>query len=202
MNYKDLESVRKGWIERHWQYKMMRWNEFDYSILSNVIYKKKTGKGKNGTYNDVIMMADTETSKPHDYEELDEFGNPEPHENHVCCWSISIRFFHMNIVTLYGARPSEFCLMLRNIRTWLQGDDIYLYFHNLSYDHMFLRQFLYKEFGAPTKSLVTKPHYPVTLRFNNGYVIKDNIRYYRDTRRDNRICFDEQRRVISQRSRL
>ena len=66
MNYKDLESIRKGWIERHWQYKMMRWNEFDYSILSNVIYKKKTGKGKNGTYNDVIMMADTETSKPHD----------------------------------------------------------------------------------------------------------------------------------------
>ena len=175
MNYKDLESIRKGWIERHWQYKMMRWNEFDYSILSNVIYKKKTGKGKNGTYNDVIMMADTETSKPHDYEELDEFGNPEPHENHVCCWSISIRFFHMNIVTLYGARPSEFCLMLRNIRTWLQGDDIYLYFHNLSYDHMFLRQFLYKEFGAPTKSLVTKPHYPVTLRFNNGFVIKDSL---------------------------
>ena len=175
MNYKDLESVRKGWIERHWQYKMLRWDEFDYSILSNVIYKKKTGKGKNGTYNDCIMMADTETSKPHDYKELDEFGNPDPHENHICAWSISIRFFHMNIVTLYGSRPSEFCMMLKNIRTWLKGDEIYLYFHNLSYDHMFLRQFLYEEFGAPTKSLVTKPYYPVSLRFNNGLVIKDSL---------------------------
>ena len=175
MNYKDLESIRKGWIEKHWQYKMMRWNDFDYSILSNVIYKKKTGMGKNGTYNDCIMMADTETSKPRDYEELDEFGNPEPHENHICCWSISIRFFHMNIVTLYGARPSEFCMMLRNIRQWLKGDDIYLYFHNASYDHMFLRGFLYQEFGAPTKSLVTKPYYPVNLRFNNGIIIRDSL---------------------------
>ena len=175
MKYKDLESVRKGWIERHWKYQILRWDEFDYSILSNVIYKKKTGKGRTGTYNDIIMMADTETSKPHDYEELDEFGNPEPHENHVCCWSISIRFFHMNIVTLYGARPSEFCAMLRNVRNMLQGDDMYVYFHNMSYDHMFLRQFLYKEFGAPTKSLITKPHYPVTLRFNNGIVLRDSL---------------------------
>ena len=175
MRYKDLEDMRSAWLKTHWHYQMMRWNEFDFSILSNVIYKKKTGKGRSGTYNDCIMMADTETSKPHDYEELDEFGNPEPHENHVCCWSISIRFFHMNIVTLYGATPSEFCMMLRNVRNHLQGDDMYLYFHNLSYDHQHLRRFLYKEFGVPKKTLITKPHYPVTLRFSNNIVIKDSL---------------------------
>lgn len=175
MKYADLETVRSGWIRRHWSYKMLYWTDFDYTILKNVLYKKKTGKGRSGTYNDCIMMADTETSKPHDYEDLDEFDNPDPHENHICCWSISIRFFHMNIVTLYGARPSEFIAMLRNVRNMLQGDDIFLYFHNMSYDHFFLRSYLYDAFGTPKKALNTKPHYPVSMRFNNGLILKDSL---------------------------
>lgn len=175
MRYQDLEAVRSGWLKKHWEYKMIRWNEFNYMILSNVLYKKKTGKGRSGTYNDVIIMADTETSKPEDWHELDEFGNTDPVPNHVCAWSISFRFFHMNIVTLYGNRPSEFCMMLHNLRTVLLGDDIYIYFHNMSYDHTFLRRFIYKEFGEPKKALNTKPHYPVQVRFNNGIVIKDSL---------------------------
>ena len=175
MSYKDLEAVRIAWLNDNWSYQMLYWDKFNYLILSNVIYKKKTGKFKSGTFSDVIMMADTETSKSEDYKELDEFGNPEPCENHVCAWSLSIRFFHRNIVTLYGSRPSEFTACLHNIRNVLPGDEFYLYFHNLSYDHFFLRRFIYKEFGAPTKTLNTKPHYPISLRFNNGMIIKDSL---------------------------
>ena len=43
MRYKDLEDIRSGWLQKHWQYKMMHWLDFDYTILKNVIYKKKTG---------------------------------------------------------------------------------------------------------------------------------------------------------------
>ena len=175
MRYTDLERTRSEWIRRHWDYKLLRWDEFDYQLLNNVLYKKKTGKGRAGTYNDVIIMADTETSKRPDWHELDEFGNTDPQENHICAWSISFRFFHMNIVTLYGTRPSEFCMMLHNLRNVLKGDDIYIYFHNLSYDHFFLRRFIYQEFGIPKKELNTKPHYPVSLKFNNGIVLKDSL---------------------------
>lgn len=175
MRYTDLERTRSAWVSKNWTYKLLRWDEFDYNLLNNVLYKKKTGKGRSGTYNDIIIMADTETSKRKDWHELDEFGNTDPQENHICAWSISFRFFHMNIVTLYGTRPSEFIMMLRNLRNVLKGDDIYIYFHNLSYDHFFLRRFLYDAFGTPKKMLSTKPHYPVSIKFNNNIIFRDSL---------------------------
>ena len=61
------------------QYKMVFWDKFDYKILSqNIMFYKKKGKFKTGTLNDVIIAADTETSKHHDRVVYDEFGNNEP----------------------------------------------------------------------------------------------------------------------------
>ena len=175
MRYKDLEAVRTSWLNDHWTYKRSKWNEFDYFILNNVLYKKKTGKGRIGTYNDVIIAADTETSKPEGFRDFDDAGNPIANENHICAWTITIRFFHRNIATLYGSRPSEMMAAFNNIRAVLKGDDIFVYFHNLSFDQTFLRRFFYREWGFPSKQLNTKPHYPVQIRFKNGYVIKDSL---------------------------
>lgn len=174
MDYKRIEAARAFKLSTY-QYVMVPYILFDYSVLHNVIYKFKTGKGKKGTYNDCIIMADTETSKSRDAEFLDEFGNPDPTPNHVCAWTISIRFFHKNICTLYGTKPSEFVDCLKILRKSLKGDDIYIYFHNLNYDWTFLRSFLIREFGKPVKQLNTKPHYPIYIEFENNIKIKDSL---------------------------
>ena len=175
MRYKDLERIRSAYLKKHHKYKMVRWDRFDYTILSNILYKKKTGRGREGTYNDCIIMADTETSKDHNYRMYDEFGNPDPSPNHVCAWTISIRFFHMNIVTLWGTKPSQFTETLEKIRSILQGDDIYIYWHNLAYDWIFLRQFMFKRFGFPKKQLNTKSLYPICIKWENGIIFKDSL---------------------------
>lgn len=148
---------------------MIAWNKFDYEILTrNIMYYRKKGKYQKGTYNDVIIAADTETSKSHEL-------SKDPLPNHVCAWTISIRAYHCNIVTLYGTRPSEMMEALKLINKALKGDETYIYFHNLAYDYVFLRLFLFKEFGTPVKELNTKPHYPIMLCFNNGLIIKDSL---------------------------
>ena len=43
-------------------YVFCHWNEFDFSILKNIECRHKEG-AKSVTYNNLIMMADTETSK-------------------------------------------------------------------------------------------------------------------------------------------
>lgn len=157
------------------KYEMVFWSKFDYGVLKNIMYYKKKGKNQKGTWNDIIVMADTETSKSHDRKFLDEFGNPDPSPNHVVAWTISMRAYHMNIVTLYGTRPSDMMACMRKIKKALQGDELYIYFHNMSYDYVFLRLFLFKEFGEPEKALNTKPHYPISIRFSNGIILKDSL---------------------------
>lgn len=158
------------------QYKMVFWDKFDYKILSqNIMFYKKKGKFKTGTWNDVIIAADTETSKHHDRVAYDEFGNNEPLPNHIVAWTISIRAYHMNIVTLYGTRPSEFISALKKIRKALKGDDIYIYWHNMPYDYVFIRLFMFDAFGKPKKELNVKPHYPIMLGFKNGIIFKDSL---------------------------
>lgn len=132
------------------------------------MYYKKKGKFQKGTWNDIIIGADTETSKGHEI-------TKDTQANHVCAWTISIRAYHANIVTLYGTRPSEMMQAFGKIRDALKGDIFYVYFHNAAYDWFFLRRFFYAYFGYPTKELNTKPHYPIMLGFENGMIIKDSL---------------------------
>lgn len=148
---------------------MCFWNNFDYSVLTNnIMYYRKKGKFQKGTWNDIIIAADTESSKGHEITE-------EPQPNHICAWTISFRAYHKNIATIYGNKPSEMMSAFHKIRESLKGDDIYIYFHNLSWDYVFIRLFIFKEFGTPVKQLNTKPHYPIMLGFANGIILKDSL---------------------------
>ena len=171
------KQVRENttWLKEHQPYEMIYFTDFYYKTLNHIIYKKKTGYGIKGTYNDCIIMADTETSKHPDQVMYDEFGNEEPLPNHVVAWTISIRAYHMNIVTLYGSRPSEFITCLNMIRKHLKGEDIYIYWHNMPYDWFFLRAYCLDAFGKPVSQLNIKSHYPINIRFPNNIVFKDSL---------------------------
>ena len=88
-------------------------------------------------------MADTETAKSIEY--------PRILDNYVVAWSMAFRAFNKNLVTLYGHKPSEFIECLKEMRENLPGKDIYIYFHNLSYDWPFLRKWMIASFGKPVK---------------------------------------------------
>ena len=164
-----IAAVHRDYFHKFWRYRMVKWNNFDYSVLTkNIMYYCKKGKYQKGTWNDVIIAADTETSKGHEISE-------DPMPNHICAWTISFRAYHCNICTIYGTKPSEMMNAFQNIRDALKGDEFYVYFHNWSYDHFFLRAFLYHAFGTPVKELNTKPHYPIMIGFGNGMIIKDSL---------------------------
>lgn len=150
-----------GYIRSHYQ-------SFDYNILSKILYEKRSGRGDNDSYNDCIIMLDTETSKKID-------DPSQIWRNHVVCFTISIRTMHHNICTLYGHRPSELVDALDRILQHLKGDRTLVYVHNLPYDWVFIRKFLFKKFGNPEKQLNVKPHYPINIEFHNGLILRDSL---------------------------
>ena len=162
--YKDIYNFRCK-LYQQWEYELEYWKSFDYTSLSWVMWRKRSGR-KDDTYNDVIIMGDTETSKSKIMGVSD---------NHICAWTISIRAFNTNICTLYGTLPQHFCECINRILEQFEGKETYLYFHNLSYDWQFLRKFMFKAWGYPEKQLNVKPHVPLTITFNNGLVIKDSL---------------------------
>lgn len=166
MNFTELATVHKKWLDSHWSYKLIHWSDFNYNILSNIMYKHRAGRGSNKTYNDCLIMADTETSKKY-YDRVC--------QNHVVAWTISIRSFNTNIVTLYGHRPDSMVNCINKLLNSMSGEDTFIYFHNLAYDWVFIRKFLFREFGLPEKQLNTKSHYPIYIRFFNGLILKDSL---------------------------
>ena len=151
-------------------YSLQFWDSFDYSILSQIRTVTRPSKKEKTTYNDVIMMADTETSKDHIPEHKKDIA-----ENHVVCWSLAIRAFEYNLVTLYGRYPEDFSKCVQKIMDAMAGDKTILYFHNLGYDWTFLRRFIMADFGTPKGQLNIKPYYPVYIEFKNGLIIKDSL---------------------------
>lgn len=141
------------------------WKEFDFSILKNIECRHKEG-AKSVTYNNLIMMADTETSKK---------TTEKVWHNHIVAWSIALRTYEHNICTLWGQDPREFPEMLECILGQMEGEETYLYFHNLQYDHCFLRRFMYAHFGEPVKQLNIRPLYPLTIRYGGGLIVKDSL---------------------------
>ena len=166
MTRKELEEVRRKWLDGHVKYSMCLWSDFKYEILSNILYIRRSGRGTNDTWADCIIMADTETSK--------KCAKKEGH-NHVCAFTISIRAFDRNLVTLYGHNPEEFVECLSKIRDNITADHIIVFFHNMPYDYTFLRRFLYAKFGTPEKQLNIKSHYPLFMNFSNGIQIRDSL---------------------------
>ena len=175
-NLSNTESTR-NYINQYCPYKMLHHDEFDYSILHLIRSMKKPGSQKNAkSYNDVIIMADTETSKKGQNGYRIEKGLKKvlPVQNHVCAWTISIRAYHANIVTLWGRHPSSMIESIKLILEQLPGQQTFIFFHNLSYDWTFLRKFFFNAFGFPVSQLNTKPHYPILIYFQNGLILRDS----------------------------
>ena len=63
MTRTELYNIRRDYLSKHHSYKMVHWIDFNYAILNNIMYRKRAGRGSNNTYNEAIIMADTETSK-------------------------------------------------------------------------------------------------------------------------------------------
>ena len=164
MNTREYNRQRNK-LKSIYPYEMIFWADFDFSHLRDLIMIKHRGGRKNITFNDIIIMADTETSK-----------KPlKKQDNHIVAWSISFRAYHENIATLWGQDPWDFCSMLQELRDSLDGDDIYIYFHNLGYDWQFLKKFLLSKFGTPKNQLNLRPYAPLFVKFENGIMLKDSL---------------------------
>lgn len=157
------------------KYKFCHYKHFDYNILKYIWAIRSGGSGDPSSFNDVIIMADTETSK----KKPDVWDKKEKKwktgENHVVCWTISIRAYHHNICTLYGRKPSKMVETLQRIHDNMMGEKTVIYFHNFSYDHTFLRKFAYREWGVPIRQLNVKSQYPIYIEYANGLVFKDSL---------------------------
>lgn len=165
MDRKELYKIRKEIVHNR-KYIMCYWANYNYTFLQNIMYVFRSGRGDNTSYDDCIIMLDTETSKKYP-DKVD--------KNHVVAFTISIRAFDHNIVTLWGRRPDDAVKCVTKIMENLSGDHTVIYVHNLSYDYVFLRQFFFKEYGLPVKQLNVKPHYPIFVEFENGLIIKDSL---------------------------
>ena len=178
MNSKELYLLRKDYISKYLPYQFCHHSEFNFDILNNIMYSKRTGKGKNKTYNDCIIMFDTETSrkKIKVAKQVNKLPSGlKARENHVVAWTISIRAFSLNICTLWGHKPSTLVKTMKQIHDTMQGEITIMYAHNMPYDHWFVRRFMYEEFGKPEKQLNIKSHYPLYLEFANGIQIRDSL---------------------------
>lgn len=162
-------------------YVYCHYKQFDYSKLRYIWYSRAGGSGDPSTVNDVIIMADTETSKkkPDVFEPVTKEGKLrnqwKTDENHVVAWTISIRAYHHNICTLYGRKPSKMIETLQRIHDNMNGQKTNIYFHNLPYDHTFLRKFSLREWNKPVHQLNVKPQYPIFIEYANGLIIKDSL---------------------------
>lgn len=185
MKFRDIEDRRAKNLGDILKYSYVYYLEWDYSTLSNILCRKKNGSRSRLTYSEAWIMLDTETSKDHptEYEEKTKKVNGKnlkvktaiPQINHIVAFTCSIRAFHKNLVTLRGSKPSELVHMLKLIRENLKADIVYIFIHNLAYDWVFIRRFLFEAFGVPKSQLNVKNHYPITIQFNNGIILRDSL---------------------------
>lgn len=163
----QLYNKRRDYFRNIHKYSMVLWSEFDFTLFEQFMYIARSGNGHTGEiYNDCIIMCDTETSKERYKENC---------SNYVVAWTMSVRAFDTNIVTLYGHKPSDLIECIDKMHKLLPGDKTIIYIHNESFDWVFLRKFMMRKWGTPDKQLNTKSHYPLFITFNNGITFKDSL---------------------------
>ena len=161
------------------EYGRYYWTEYDMSILRRVMQIRRPGRvNDRSSFNDVVIMADTETSKAHKNKCAagnDGVMNYDVVRNYIVIWTLTISISYEPIVTLYGRRPSELIDCIRKIHGCMSGDKTVVYIHNLGYDYMFLRKFMFEKWGHPSKELSVKPYYPISIEFDNGILLRDSL---------------------------
>lgn len=258
MTLAELATIRLDYLNAHCPYSLCKWDTFNYKLLDNILYRRKAGRGDNNSVNDVIIMADTETSRKYQPEvfidpiwsdikddlsrikfkyqktfsevaTIQEFNSkgfrfgsgdkvskvdiyyeglmdrypvvfheaysdidciyflyeymkdnaPRSYtdckDNHVVAWTISLRAFGRNIVTLWGQKPTDMTKCIQKIIGNMNGFETIFYWHNMAYDWVFMRKFMFERFGKPVKQLNTKPHYPILIKWKNGITFKDSL---------------------------
>lgn len=179
MTQEEIFTRKQEYLYANLPYKMSWWQGFRYDKLSKAIrYIGRAGtKKENETYSDCWIMLDTETSKQCLNPKVIEKGKEIllPVDNYVVAWTISIRAWHQNIVTLYGSKPSEMAYCIKLLLDNLPGAHTLIYAHNLPYDWVFIRDELIRAFGKPEKQLNIKPHYPLSIEFANGLILRDSL---------------------------
>lgn len=165
MTVKELRELKA--TKYRGKYERTYFKDYKYKNLNDIMYVRRAGRADNDTYADAVIMFDTETSKSKE--------SIEPVENYVVAFTVSIRAYHENICTLYGNKPSELVRTISKIHRQLGADHTIFYCHNLAYDWVFIRQFMFARFGTPVKMLATKSHYPICIEFNNGIILKDSL---------------------------
>ena len=96
-------------------YQLINYKLFDYKKLNQIeslTRRKKTGPR---TYANCIIMLDTETSKKY-LNKID--------VNYVVAFTISIRYEHENICTLYGNKPSQCVECLNMIKENIYSNNL------------------------------------------------------------------------------
>lgn len=146
---------------------------YDLSRLAGVRSMAQAGRKRNGEdrprFNQVFIMADTETSKT---EDIDDAGHTV---NHVVCWSVALRYAGRNVFAVYGRKPSDLVTFLSDLHDAMPGNRTIVTFHNMTYDWQFLRKFFFAAWGFPVNQLNTKPHYPINIEFGNGIILRDTL---------------------------
>lgn len=165
MTHKEYYQLKEKRFAK-WNYTCRHYKTFNYEVLQEFFYEVRPCKDRD-TYNDVIIMIDTETSKKK--------MNSVDYDNHVCAWTMSIRAFNKNIVTLYGHKPTECIEAIEKVHENLPGEYTYFFVHNLAYDWVFLELFFFERFGTPISQLNTKSHYPISIKFINGVILRDSL---------------------------
>ena len=170
-------------------YAMTHHSDFDFTLLKYIPYKKKGGKGRNNSYNDCIIMFDTETSKLEKNQTREEGVVDkrtgirytktvyEPVQNYIVAWSLCIYALDRPIVTLWGHTPESLTETIQKIVDNMRGEETFIYAHNLPYDYVFGRKYFFKQWGTPERQLNIKPHYPIYLTFEH----KDHFITFKDS---------------------
>lgn len=182
MSYQTLAKKRydyiNGLFQSGWEYSLTNWDLFDYTLLNGIVTIRKAANWDKRSINDIVIMADTETSKKHptQYVKLkDGTKKAISQPNHIVCWTITLRAYGYNIVTLRGRKPSDLAKCFSKIHDALPGDVTYVFFHNLAYDWEFIERFMFAEMGFPEKQLNTKPHYPIQIEFPGNFILRDSL---------------------------
>lgn len=157
--------------------KYYNYKDFDYRLLRKIKAYTRRSKYAERRYTvaELYAEADTETSKSSRYGQLDLLTKSPITINYVCCWSLCLIAPEIGIVCLWGRTPKEYTECLNNIRKNITADKVYIYFHYLGYDHVFLRAFEKLAFGEPIQQLNTDSMYPVIREYENGLCIRDSL---------------------------
>lgn len=148
-----------------------------------IILKKDSKRSIDSFYSDLVLeypyIFDELYNEADEVEAIADYleTHKPPEEildNYIVAFTISIRAFGLNMVTLYGHNPKDLAECLEMVRDNITADTVPVYVHNLAYDWQFMRQFLFERFDYPKNQLNVKSHTPLFIKFNNGIMLKDS----------------------------